>query len=304
MNVDIKSDYEDMKDDYFDKMPLVSFCIPTYNNEEYIKETLDTVMNQTYLNIELIVVDDNSKDNTYNIIVKEYKDNYICPENKRRVIKLYKNEKNLGMSGNWNKSLSLCTGKYLKLLCADDLLDENATAYEVNIMEKYKDVLCVSSDTQFVDKNGVKKGFYRRYHKCGIIDGISAVKFSLFSRNFLGAPLANLFRKDIYDKIGGFDPSFSYIIDYDFYIRVYLQGKVYILHMPLNFFRIRDDSNTGEVLGGDKGKIYVKEHKKLVKKVAKIIGLNSLQVWFSVTMRKVMNVLGRIYLKVNLPKES
>lgn len=283
--------------------PLVSFCIPTYNNEDYIKETIDTVINQTYPNIELIIVDDNSTDNTFNIISK-YKEDYIATDDKIRKISIYKNEKNLGMAGNWNKSLSLCQGKYLKLLCADDLLNKNLTEIEVSIMEKNNEVLCVSSDTQFVDKNGKKKGFYRRYHKVGVIYGIKAVKFSLFSRNYLGAPLANMFRKRVFDKLGGFDENLSYIIDYDFYIRVYLEGKVYILHNPLNFFRIRNDSNTGEVLGGDKGKAYIDEHRKLLKKIAPKLGLSSWQISLSVLIRRIMNVLGKIYLKVNLPKEE
>ena len=91
--------------------PLVSVCIPAYNNAEYIKDTIDSILNQTYQNIELVIVDDNSKDNTYELI-QEIGDERI---------KLYHNDKNLGMSGNWNRCLSLCTGKYAKLVCADDI---------------------------------------------------------------------------------------------------------------------------------------------------------------------------------------
>ncbi len=77
--------------------PLVSICIPAYNNADYIAETMDSIMNQTYSNIELIVVDDGSKDSTWEVI-NEYKINY--EENKlannpnvNRTIRLYKNEK-------------------------------------------------------------------------------------------------------------------------------------------------------------------------------------------------------------------
>jgi hypothetical protein len=89
----------------------------------------------------------------------------------------------------------------------------------------------------------------------GIIDGIKVVRHSLFSRNYLGAPLANTFRREAYEKLGGFDPRYHYIVDYDFYIKLALAGKIYIIHEPLNYFRIRNDSNTGEVLGGDKGNL-------------------------------------------------
>ncbi|SEG09836.1 glycosyltransferase family 2 protein [Lachnospira multipara] len=288
--------------------PLVSICIPAYNNADYITETMDSIMNQTYPNIELIVVDDGSKDSTWEVI-NEYKKNYEKNEltnkpNVNRKIRLYKNEKNLGMSGNWNHSLELCTGKYLKLVCADDLMDPNLTETEVSIMEQDEEVLCVSSDTRFVDLNGDLKGYYRRYHKNGKIDGKKAVKYSAFTRNYLGAPAANLFRKEIYDKIGGFDSSFVFIVDYDFYMRIYCSGKVYILHdKPLNYFRIRNDSNTGQVLGGGKTKTYVAEHRHLMEKAAPVIGLSKFQITISVFIRRIMCVLGALYLKLNVPKE-
>ena len=72
--------------------PLVSVCIPAYNNAGYIRETIDSILNQTYHNIELVVVDDNSKDNTLDVI-RSVKDSRV---------KVYHNEENLGMVGNWN----------------------------------------------------------------------------------------------------------------------------------------------------------------------------------------------------------
>lgn len=286
------------------RRPLVSICIPAYNNADYICETLDTVMNQTYENIELVVVDDGSKDNTWNVINK-YKEEYEAKNpDTSKIIRLYKNEKNLGMAGNWNRALELCTGEYLKLICADDLMDENLTEREVAILEEHADVVCVSSDTQFIDLNGKKKGQYKRYKKTGVVDGIEAVRSCVFTRDKLGAPVANLFRRTVYEQVGGFDPSFIYIIDYDFYMRVYCAGKVFIIHEPLNFFRIRNDSNTGQVLGGDKGAIYIGEHRRLVTKISKILGLKSWQIELSVIIRRMLSFAGNIYLRLTVPKEA
>ena len=95
--------------------PLVSVCIPAYNNAAYIKETIDSVLNQTYSNLELIICDDKSKDDTVQVIESIHDDR----------MKLYKNEKNLGMSGNWNHCLSKCRGEFIKLICADDILAKN-----------------------------------------------------------------------------------------------------------------------------------------------------------------------------------
>ena len=95
-------------------MPLVSVCVPAYNNADTIRATVESVLASDYRPIEVIVVDDCSTDDTYEVISGiEHPALYI-----------YKNEKNLGMAGNWNRCLSLCKGKYVRLLCADDRIDQ------------------------------------------------------------------------------------------------------------------------------------------------------------------------------------
>ena len=112
--------------------PLVSICIPAYNNAGYIKKTVESILNQTYRNIELIVVDDKSTDDTVEIL-ESIEDTRL---------KIYKNEENLGMAGNWNRCLSLARGEFIKLICADDMIDANAIELEAKAMiqkERLKD---------------------------------------------------------------------------------------------------------------------------------------------------------------------
>lgn len=270
--------------------PLVSVCIPAYNSAETIRETVASVLSQTYGNLELIIVDDQSKDTTWEVI-KE-----LADQDER--IKIYLNQQNLGMAGNWNRCLELCSGEYIKLLCADDLIHETLIEREVALMEEYPQALLVQTDTRFIDINGKTTGFYRRYYKSGLVEGKQACRFSVFTRDYLGAPLANMIRRSAYETLGGFDPYFVYIIDYDFYMKLACHGKIYILHEPLNSFRIRSDSNTGQVMGGGKEKIYIAEHRRLVEKYADELGLSSWQVDLSVAIRKFMSFLGNIYLKI------
>ncbi|MCR4610434.1 MAG: glycosyltransferase [Lachnospiraceae bacterium] len=272
--------------------PLVSVCIPTYNNEDYILETINCIRYQSYRKLEIIVVDDASSDNTLEVV------NSI--EDKR--LKVVKNDTNLGMAGNWNKCLSLCKGKYIKLMCADDLIHRRLIEKEVAVMEKYPSVNLVQSDTEFIDSDNVSKGYYRRYFKGGLVDGREASKFSIFTRDFLGAPLANMIRKSTYDKLGGFDENIHYIIDYDFFMKLANFGKIYILHRPLNFFRIRNDSNTGQVLGGGEEEAYIREHRYLVEKYATDLNLSKWQVELSVIIRRITSVLGKWYLRLSLRK--
>ena len=272
--------------------PKVSVCIPAYNNEDTIEETLRCVLEQSYKNIELIVCDDDSKDRTYQVI-----QNFAKSSRDER-LKIFHNESNLGMAGNWNYCLSLCSGTYMRLLCGDDLIDKDLIRREVEILESHPEVVMVSTDTRFIGLDGDLGGQYRRYPKNGVVEGKKAVRFSFFTRDFLGAPLANLFRREAYEKIGGFDEAFSYIVDYDFFAAVALLGKIYILHEPLNYFRLRPTSNTSEVLGGSGSEAYVDEHQRLVEKYAPSLGLKPWQIRLSVTIRKLMICLGDLYLKV------
>ena len=268
--------------------PLVSVCIPAYNNQDYIKETIDAIIKQTYTNIELIICDDKSKDDTVKVIESIEDDR----------VKLYKNEQNLGMSGNWNNCLSKCTGDFIKLICADDILASTAIEKEVQALIDNPEAVLAESDTRLFDLNGKEKGWYKRYKKSGLVDGKEIARAGMFVKNYFGAPLNNTFRRELLDKIGMFDTNFVYILDYDFFVRAACSGKVYIIHEPLNYFRVRNDSNTGEVIAGDKTKAYVAEHRFLVNKYKDELGLSDFEVELSVFIRKLRNFIANIYLKL------
>lgn len=268
--------------------PLVSICIPAYNNAAYIKETIDSVLNQTYQNIELVVVDDNSKDNTYEIVSS-------IPDKR---VKAYKNEKNLGMSGNWNRCLELVTGEFIKLICADDLIAQDAIEKEAKALMENPTAVLVSSDSKLVDMQGKTHGTYKRYGKAGLVDGKKVAKKGLRSQNYFGAPLANMIRRNALEKVVGFDTDFVYILDYDFFMRLACLGDIFVIHEPLNGFRIRDDSNTGQVMGGGKGKAYIEEHRLLLEKHKEELDLSKWDICFSMTVRRLRSFLISIYLKI------
>lgn len=275
--------------------PLVSVCIPAYNNAAYIKETIDAILKQTYRNIELVICDDKSTDNTLEVL-ESIDDSRI---------KIYKNEQNLGMSGNWNNCLSKCTGEYIKLICADDILAENAIEREVEALAANPEAVMVESDTKLLDLNGKTKGSYKRYDphgKNGLYDGKTIARAGLFVKNYFGAPLANTFRRSILEQLKGFDTEYHYILDYDFWVRAACLGKVYIIHEPLNFFRVRNDSNTGEVMAGDKTAAYVKEHELLLSKHREVLNLSDRDVKRSVRIRKFRNFAGSVYLMIFVHK--
>jgi len=268
--------------------PLVSVCIPAYNNAAYIKETIDSILKQTYENIELVICDDKSKDNTVEVI-ESIKDDRI---------KLYKNEKNLGMSGNWNNCLSKCQGDFIKLVCADDILREDCLEKEVQALMDNPTAVLAESDTKLLDLNGKAKGFYKRYKTKGLENGKKIARAGFFVKNYFGAPQANTFRRSAMEQAGGFDTWYTYILDYDFWVTLACMGDVYIIHEPLNYFRVRNDSNTGEVLNGSKTNVYVDEHIHLVNKFKNELQLSEADIKRSIAIRKFRNFAAGVYLKI------
>lgn len=274
--------------------PLISIGIPTYNSAATIQNTLESILRQTYTNLEINVVDDKSKDNTLEI-VKQIQNK--CLQNGDGRIKIYENEKNLGMSGNWTKCLSVAKGEFVKLVCADDMMDEDALEKEVKAMAEHPTVNLVESDTRLVNIEGKVTGKFRRYWKSGVVDGTKAARTSIIWNNFFGAPVNNLIRKSVLDKVGYFDPEFIYILDFEMWMRIACEGDIYIIHEILNSFTVRNDSNTGNLIGKDR-KTYVGEHKKLVYKYKEALRLSRLECKFSIFFRKFRNVAIGIYLKI------
>lgn len=273
--------------------PLVSVCIPAYNNAPYITETIESVLKQTWENLELVICDDLSSDNTVEVIERI--------EDPR--IRLIKNQNNLGMSGNWNNCLRHCKGDYIKLICADDMLSPEAIEKETKALMENPTALFACSDTRLFDLDGKPKGWYKRYPKAsGLTDGKTVVRAGFFSQNYFGAPLAILLRRSAMERFGEFDSDFVYILDYEYWVRLACEGDIYIIHEPLNYFRVRNDSNTGEVIAGDKTAAYVKEHELLLRKHGSKVGLTEAEIQKSIRIRKFRNFAANIYLKVFVHK--
>ncbi len=116
-NIEVKND-----------TPFVSVILPTYNGAKFIEETLQSVLDQTYKNLEIIIIDDCSTDNSYDIL-KSYAD-------KDDRIKLYRNDKNLGIGKNSNKALSLASGEYIMMQDHDDLSSPVRVEYIVKVLEE------------------------------------------------------------------------------------------------------------------------------------------------------------------------
>ena len=124
--------------------PLVSVVMPAYNGEKYIGEAIESILNQTYTDFELIIIEDKSTDHTLQAIQK-YKDSRIH---------LYTNSYNRGISYSTNLGISHSKGKYIALLDDDDLALKRRLEWQVAFMEEHAEIDILGGRSAMIDESG------------------------------------------------------------------------------------------------------------------------------------------------------
>lgn len=228
--------------------PLVSICIPTYNGQKFLEACLDSVVNQTYKNIEIIIVDDRSKDNTIEIIER-----YTAKDSR---IKLYCNEINLGLVGNWNKCLEFATGEWIKFLFQDDFFTSDCIEIMVNSLSD-SDEIVTSGRRLILDESldaATKKYSINEtltFEKLGIISNepvyITPQKIAKFIVdniyiNFIGEPTVIMFKKEVVKELGTFNPDLIQICDLEYFLRIACNYGIKYIPQPLTYFRVHKGS--------------------------------------------------------------
>lgn len=130
-------------------LPLVSVCIPAYNHENYVQETIKSIIAQTYKNIELIIIDDGSTDSTFSKI-KEMEN--ICKKRFRRVV--FETKQNEGTCDTVNKIYSLANGEFIYHIASDDMAKPNAIETEIKFLSNNPEYALVVGDNDIIDSNG------------------------------------------------------------------------------------------------------------------------------------------------------
>lgn len=130
--------------------PLVSICVITYNSSKTVLATLESIKNQSYQNVELIISDDCSPDNTVEV-VRQW-----LEQNKSRFVRteLVTVEKNTGVTGNVNRGLKMCEGKYVKDIAGDDALLPNYVQECVGYLETHPEIFVLFTKVKFIDALG------------------------------------------------------------------------------------------------------------------------------------------------------
>jgi glycosyltransferase involved in cell wall biosynthesis len=202
--------------------PRVSVIIPNYNYQEFVCKTVDSVLMQTYQNLEIIVVDDGSKDSSREIL-RAYGD-------KIKVIE----QVNQGVSRARNNGVAQSKGDFVAFLDSDDLWLPTKLEKQMKKFQKDTDIGLVHCSMKLID---------REENDCGVIDqgaeGWVADEFLKYERGVvIGAGSTSLLPRRVFDEVGGFDPRQTTAADWDFSYRVASKCKIGFVPENLVLYRL------------------------------------------------------------------
>ena len=239
--------------------PLITVYITNYNYGNFIKKAINSVLNQTFKNFELIIIDDGSKDKSKEII-KEF-------ENKKNIKIIFQKNKGLVVSN--NLALRLSKAKYIMRLDSDDWLDPHALEIMSNVLERDKKISLVFPDYYEVDKNGKILGQIRRH---------DFKKVKLLDQPAHGA--CTMIRKENLIDIGGYDEEFSCQDGYYLWLKFIKRYFVKNINLPLFYYRQHEKSLTqdNKKILSNRSKIISKlQSKKNKKNILSILPIRGLE---------------------------
>lgn len=197
--------------------PLVSVLITAYNREDFIKEAIESVQSNDYPNWELIIVDDNSRDQTIEI-AKKY-----SSENDR--IRIYKNEKNIGDYPNRNLAASFARGKYIVYVDSDDWMIYDGLSKWVAEMEKFGAAFGIFAHSEFKEPVLLSAEKIIRYH--------------FFNNPLLSfGPGATIITREYFNRIGGFPEMYGPANDMYYNLKAASNTDTLVLNTPMNNYRV------------------------------------------------------------------
>jgi len=207
---------------------LVSIIIPAYNRIDYIKETIDSVLNQSYQNIELIVVDDGSSDGTFELL-QGY--------GNKLTLLTHPNKENKGQSESINLGLKECRGEYIAILDSDDYWNLNYLSEIISYYKKNTGFGLVYSSGIAVDSNGnhlynLLPSDHRELNKCG----------GILLDCYICLPGESIVKRKLYQTVGGFDTTLRAAQDHDMLVRMAEKSNFGFVNKKLFYYRQHEES--------------------------------------------------------------
>jgi glycosyltransferase involved in cell wall biosynthesis len=203
--------------------PKISVLLSVYNGEKYLREAIESILNQTFTDFEFIIVNDGSTDNALEII-KSYDDERI---------RIINNEQNIGLTKSLNKALKQARGEYIARQDADDISLPNRFEEEMKYLDEHPETALLGTSVYLIDKFGEIIGKHIVLAKPSKKDLLKGNQFNHGS---------TIFKKEIIDKVGGYNELIRYSQDYELWLRIAKQYKVRNLTQVLYKLRLHDEN--------------------------------------------------------------
>ncbi len=217
-------------------VPCVSVCIPTFNMGRFLGEAIQSVVQQTYSDFEIVICDNCSTDNTVEVVGR-FRDPRV-----RYVV----NEHNLGMYGNFNRTIEHARGRYLKFLCADDRIHPQYIEKAMAFFETFPRIGVVTALHTGIDANGrvISRHAPSRLKGPTVIAGQEMLGRAPWRHNEIGTPSHAMLRREVFENVGGFDLDYSYANDWEMWLRVFSQYDAGFLRDYLVEIRIHPEQQS------------------------------------------------------------
>ncbi|MGB5962823.1 MAG: glycosyltransferase [Coleofasciculaceae cyanobacterium] len=221
-------------------MPTISVIIPVYNGEKTIKETIMSVLNQTFENFELIIINDGSNDATLEIVqaIKDHK------------IKVFSYQ-NSGLSASRNRGLTKAEGEFISFIDADDLWTPNKLELQLKALQNNPQAAVAYSWTDWIDQSG-------QFLRAGghiTVNGNAYEK--LLIRDFIESGSNPLIKKQALDEVGDFDQSVTPPEDWDMWLRLAAKYEFITVEVPQILYRISPNSASFDIEKMEAGSLKV-----------------------------------------------
>ena len=213
-------------------MPAFSVVIVNYNHGQYLEQAIRSVMDQSFQDFELIIVDGASTDNSLEII-RKYADQLTW----------WVSEPDKGQSDAFNKGFAKAKGDFFLWLNADDLMLPGCLESASHCLQQNLDFLWLAGDTVYFDSAGIiQRCLYGPYWNTWLMKQTRVC-------NMVNGP-SSIFHRSLYEKVGGMDPALHYVMDMDLWMKfVDLGVRFHRMHRYIWGFRLHEDSKTSHSIG-------------------------------------------------------
>ena len=214
-----------------DKNPRVSVLMPVYNGERYVREALDSILQQSFSGFEFIIINDGSTDHSAKIV-----QSYDDPR-----IRYFENEQNIGLTRSLNRGLSLARAPYVARMDADDVSLPQRLARQIDFLDTHPKVGVVGSAVQFIDERG------KAYRMWRSLSAHEALRWCLCLYDPIMHPTV-MMRRDVVGQVGGYNPDMVTAEDYDLWRRSSEVTHLSNLQDVLLYLRKHEASVTSNLL--------------------------------------------------------